>query len=75
MDTLLALVGCVVFGLAGRFLYRNPVKVLNAVYKQYEFQYGRFTLGFFRIFGATMMAMAALAAVVTLPEALLSAFR
>ncbi len=73
MDTLLALVGSVVFGLAGRFLYRNPVKVLNTIYKQYEFQYGRFTIGFFRIFGATMVVMAVLAVVISVSEALLRA--
>jgi uncharacterized membrane protein (UPF0136 family) len=64
MKTLIALVGgflCgVLFGIAGWLLYRNPVRILDIFYRPFDFQYGRFTLSFFRSLGAVMVVMAVL---------------
>ncbi|MBZ5680754.1 MAG: hypothetical protein LAO24_11690 [Acidobacteriia bacterium] len=70
LNVLLAIAGCTLYGFAGWFLYRNPVKVLNFFFKQYEFQYGRFSLGFFRVFGAVMVGQAGLLAILSVAVAL-----
>ena len=74
MNTLIALACCLLFGLAGRFLYRNPVKVLDAIFKEYDFQYGRFTIEFYRGFGATMIVLAVLGAIMTVTLVVLKIF-
>ena len=74
MNTLISLACCLLFGLAGRFLYRNPVKVLDAVFKEYDLQYGRVTVGFYRGFGATMIVLAVLGAIMTVTVAVFEIF-
>ena len=60
----LSLLVCALYGYGGWFLFRNPVRVLDFLFKQYDFHYGRFGLGFFRIFGAVMVAQAGIGTLV-----------
>lgn len=62
------------FGFAGWYLYRNPVKVLNFVFGQYDFQYGRLGIGFFRGFGIVMVGLAGLTGIAKLLLTLLELF-
>ena len=74
LHLLLTFFVCLVYGSAGWFLYRNPVKVLDFVFKRYEFQYGRVGIGFFRVFGAVMLAQAGILVIASIVLVLMRAF-
>ena len=73
LNIFITLAGCVVFGLAGGFLYRNPVKVLDALTKDYELQHGPVMIGFFRFFGAAIVALAVLTGTISVVFAVAAA--
>jgi hypothetical protein len=69
MSTIYSLVLCIISGLAGWFLYRNPVRILDFVFGKDEGQWR--PIRFFQIFGVVVMVLAVLSAVITVAVALL----
>ena len=69
MSTIFSLVRCALFGAAGWFLYRNPVRILDFVFGKDEGQ--QRPTRFFKTFGIIMMGLAGISAVITVVYALL----
>ena len=65
MGIILSFICCAIFGVAGWYLYRNPVTVLDFLFRQYDLRYGKLSIGFWRLFGAVMIWLAGLSAIIT----------
>jgi hypothetical protein len=72
MKTILALICCGIFGLAGWWLYRNAARALDFVFGK-NGTTPRLPVRFFSIFGLIMIGLAALSAAMAVLAALLGA--
>lgn len=68
MGSISAVIRFVLFALAGWFLYRYSVRILDFVFGKDEGQWR--PIRFFKIFGIAMIALAVLSAVITVVFAL-----
>jgi hypothetical protein len=69
MSTILSLVRSGLFGVAGWFLYRNPVRILDFVFGKDDGQ--QRPIRFFKAFGVIVMVLGGLSALISVVYALL----